>query len=340
MINFYKEFRSAIIIVIIICMMTIMINAFMVKEMSWYIIRQQILYNIYYGIPLSLVNGWLFDFLSRLFPWNERPWTRALTGMFGAIFVTMTVLILLNLILWVFFFGYELNSLWIRENRTFYFIALVITSIVSITLHAVTFFKEVQNERTISAQLRQEKIASELSALRTQVDPHFLFNSFNVLSGLIDEDTEKAQRFLAGLSAIYRYVLEQRNEDTCTVAEELNFAKQYLQLQHMRFEDSIYLKTDISEDVLHKRIPSLTLQLLLENAIKHNGFNEQNPLHIEITQEDDQLRVSNNRKARTNLTESNGIGLQNIRARYQLLTTQSLIIDAQADSFTVKLPLI
>ncbi|MBX2871915.1 MAG: histidine kinase [Saprospiraceae bacterium] len=340
MINFYKEFRSAIIILITIFLVTILINVFMVKQLTWDIIRQQILYNLYYGVPLSLVNGWLFDFLSKLFPWNERPWTRAITGVLAAIFVTMTVLITLNVMLWVFIFGDQLDSLWLKENRTFFLIALVITSLVSISLHALAFFKEIQNQRTISTQLRQEKTASELSALRTQVDPHFLFNSFNVLSGLMDEDTEKAQRFLAGLSAIYRYVLEQRNEETCTVAEELNFAKQYLELQRMRFEDSIYLKTDISEEVLHKRIPSLTLQLLLENAIKHNGFNEQNPLHIEITQEDDQLRVSNNRKARTNLSDSNGIGLENIRVRYKLLTTQSLIIDANPHSFTVKLPLI
>ncbi|MEM6964428.1 MAG: histidine kinase [Bacteroidota bacterium] len=340
MINFYKELKSTLIILFAICVVTILINVFLAKQLTWEIIKQQVFYNIYYGVPLSLVNGWLFDFLSKLFPWNERPWTRAITGVFGAIVVTMTVLISLNLILWVFVFGYKMDTLWIRENRTFYLIALIITFIVSITLHAIGFFKEVQNERLVSTQLRQEKIASELSALRTQVDPHFLFNSFNVLSGLIDEDTEKAQSFLAELSAIYRYVLEQRNEDTCTVADELNFAKQYLHLQRMRFEDSIYLKTDIGEEVLHKKIPSLTLQLLLENAIKHNGFNEQHPLHIEITQEDDQLRVSNNRKARTNLTESNGIGLQNIRERYRLLTTQSLTIDANPDFFTVKLPLI
>jgi two-component system LytT family sensor kinase len=194
--------------------------------------------------------------------------------------------------------------------------------------------------KSYECQVAPGKLATELSALRAHVDPHFLFNSFNVLSGLIDEDKEKAQDFLAGLSRIYRYILEQRNEDTSTVRDELKFAEQYLNLQKMRFEDSINLDTQISPALLHKKIPSLTLQLLLENALKHNSFDEDEPLDISITEQEGSLLVRNNKKERKNISLGNGLGLQNIRDRYALLTTEALVIQDTEHFFTVKLPLI
>lgn len=180
----------------------------------------------------------------------------------------------------------------------------------------------------------------ELNALRAHVDPHFLFNSFNVLSGLIDEDPEKAQSFLAGLSKIYRYILEQRNADTATLQEELAFAEKYLALQQMRFEGGIELSLEIEEALQVKKMPALTLQLLLENAIKHNRFDEQTPLRIELKTTAGQLVVRNNKAARTNLQEGNKMGLQNIKDRYALLGVDSVEIKDTPTGFLVKLPLL
>ena len=338
--NLYKDLKTAITIVVVISIVTLFLHYFISGTVTWDSYKRNLFYNFYYGIPLSFFNGWFFDYLNKKIPWEQHPVRRAYAGIVGSIIVTMLSLITLNFILWSLIEGKEVSVLWIRENRSFYIIALFITVIITAILHAIGFFKEVQKEKNVNARLRQEKLATELSALRAHVDPHFLFNSFNVLSGLIDEDKEKAQDFLAGLSSIYRYILEQRNEDTSTVKDELGFAEQYLNLQKMRFEDSIKLTTQISPALLEKKIPSLTLQLLLENALKHNSFDEYAPLDIRITEEEGGLMVRNNKKERKNITIGNGLGLQNIRDRYALLTTEALVIKDTEQFFTVKLPLI
>ncbi len=339
--NWYRELRTAFIIVAITYVITLVVS-FSLGDgpMTWAWAWENLLYNLYYGIPMTLGNGWLFDYIGRRYPWDKQPRKRAWIGIIGSIIFTMALLTGLNFILWYFVFGNEVSMLWLWRNRTFLIVALIITAILTITLHAIGFFQEVQRERILNARLRQDKLEMELGALRSQVDPHFLFNSFNVLSGLIDEDPDKAQVFLARLSSIYRYVLEQRNETTSTVAEELNFAQQYLSLQQTRFEDSIQLDTQISKEGLVKKIPSLSLQLLLENAVKHNGFNPTNPLQIKIREEQGQLVVQNSRKARRSLAKSSGMGLQNIKDRYKLLSEQEPEVRSDTLSFTVKLPLL
>ena len=321
-------------------MVTVCIQVFISGELTWDILGEQILYNLYYGIPLSLINGKLFDKLNRVLPWDTQAKQRAIAGIIGSIVITMLSLIVLNLILWVFVKGNNFSVLWIRENRDFYIIGLLITVLVSLSMHAIGFFYEVQQEKVISQKLRKENLASELNALRAHIDPHFLFNSFNVLSGLIEEDKDKAQDFLSGLSKIYRYILEQRHEDTSTVEDELAFAKRYLDLQRTRFENSIILDTDIDQAVLKKKIPSLSLQLLLENAIKHNAFDVDEPLSISIKADADKLVISNNRKTRGHINGSNKIGLQNIKDRYKLMSAEEIMITAAPDRFTVQLPLI
>jgi len=233
-----------------------------------------------------------------------------------------------------------MDVVYTRENSLFYYIALLITVFVTVVMHAIGFYKEVQKQKEISHRLEKEKLSSELNALKTHIDPHFLFNSFNVLSGLIDENPSKAQDFLSGLSRIYRYVLEQRNEDTCKLEEEIAFAKRYLDLQKTRFEEGIQIRSDISANHLEKEIPSLTLQLLLENAIKHNAFDKENPLIIEMDIVGENLIVKNNVRARNKAAVSNGVGLQNIKDRYKLLSGKEVHIKSQQNEFIVKLPLL
>jgi len=328
------------VIILIISVVTVFLEIFYSGEIKLKSVLESILFNTYYGVPLSLVNGYFFDWLSEVVPWEKTPRKRAYLGVIGSIALTMGTVIILNLFLWVYYWDNPISVLWSKDNHSFYMIALVITIIASTTIHAISFFKEVQNERRVSQRLREEKLATELSALRSHVDPHFLFNSFNVLSGLIDEDPERAQDFLAGLSKIYRYILEQRNNDTSTVRDELAFSEKYLDLQQTRFEHSINVETRISEEGMGRLLPSLSLQLLLENAIKHNGFSVQNPLNILIAEEEDALVVSNSIQPRKSLTDSSGMGLQNIRDRYALLTKKEIEVNTNDHFFTVKLPLI
>jgi len=338
--RFLKDMKIAGGIVLIISIVTVGINYFLMGWINWEVVSQQILYNTYYGVPLSIINGWFFDYLEPIYPWDEQPRRRVLWGIIGSFLITMATIFLLNIILWSWIWGDDFSVVYSPENRSFYVIAVIITVVISTVLHAISFYKEVQQEKQINARLRQEKLLTELNALRAHVDPHFLFNSFNVLSGLIDEDPEKAQTFLAGLSKIYRYILEQRNTETTTLQEEIAFAKKYLSLQKMRFEDSIKLELAIEEELQSKKIPTLTLQLLLENAIKHNRFDERMPLRIELKTEAGQLIVQNNKLARTNLEEGNKIGLRNIQDRYALMGEHGVEIVDRPEIFMVKLPLL
>ncbi len=323
----------------ILCLVSMLYLIF-IGDFSLDAIKNQVLYNCYYGIPLSMVNGIYFDKLDDWISWETNPKVRAWVGVIGSILFTMMTIFLCNYILWVIIWGNETDVLFTDRNRVFYVIAFIITVIISAIIHSMRFFEWAQSEKLISEKLRKEKAEMELSALKAHVDPHFLFNSFNTLSGLIDEDPKRAQKMLGELSGIYRHILATRDEDTNTIKSELEFAKKYLGLQQTRFEDSIELEVNVDEHSMEQKLPSLSLQLLLENAIKHNAFDENQPLKIRIFKEGENLVIQNNKRKRTVLAEGNGMGLQNIRDRYQLLTKQDFIVDETPNLFTVKLPVI
>ena len=335
----FGNFITGLKIVAILCGVSMLYLLF-IGELSLDPIKRQILYNLFYGLPLSMVNGVFFDKMDDWMSWEVNPRRRAWAGVIGSILLTMITIFLCNYIMWVVIWGNDTDVLFSDRNRVFYIIAFIITVIISAILHSVKFFDWAQNEKIINEKLRKEKAEMELSALKAHVDPHFLFNSFNTLSGLIDEDPKKAQKMLGELSGIYRHILETKDDDTNTIQSELNFAKKYLGLQQTRFEDSIQLEVNVDPATMEKKLPSLSLQLLLENAIKHNAFDEDAPLKIRIFNQDENLVVENNKKKRKTLAESSGMGLQNIRDRYKLLTKQDFVIDETTDLFIVKLPVI
>ena len=337
---FLSELWLSIKICLIIAVNFLVINFILNGEFIWDQFKYNCLFSFYFGLPLSFVNGTYFRSLDNLIPWDKHPKARVFVGVIGAIVLTMLTLFILNYFLWVQYWGNDFSVMFNERNVIFYLISLAITVLVAAILYAIGFFKEAQAQVLITEKLRKEKLQTELNALKAHIDPHFLFNSFNVLSGQIDEDPKKAQKLLGQISSVYRYILENRNEDTNTVQEELNFAQKYLTIQQTRFENSINLNVNINDEVLEKKLPSLSLQLLFENAIKHNGFSEEFPLQITIEKEADNLIVRNNIKTRTNLVESNGLGLQNIEDRYLLLNESDFSYKNNGQSFIVKLPLL
>ena len=192
---FLDHIKSALRIILILCLVSIVIEFFIAGSISYDRSKMHFFYNFYYGLPLSIINGIYYDRLEQLLPWDKQPKSRAWIGFLGSIILTMITLIILNYILWVLIRGNNIDVLFAKGNRSMYLIALLITIIISLTLHALGFFKEINIEKRKSEKLRQEILRSELNALKAHVDPHFLFNSFNALSGLIDEDTDKAQDF-------------------------------------------------------------------------------------------------------------------------------------------------
>jgi hypothetical protein len=215
-----------------------------------------------------------------------------------------------------------------------------VTLNIVIIYHFIHFYNAYQQKKLKEQKVIAGTASAQFESLKNQIDPHFLFNSLNVLSSLIEENPENAQRFTVSLSKIYRYVLEQKDKELVTVAEELDFAKTYMNLLKMRFENSITFEIPEGFDNSDAKVVPLSLQLLLENTIKHNSVSEQKPLQIIITVEDNYLVVTNNLQKKEVLQSRKGVGLQNIVNRYAILTTRPVLVDETAHHFNVKIPIL
>lgn len=191
-------------------------------------------------------------------------------------------------------------------------------------------------------ELEKQQLVNEISLLKTQVNPHFLFNSLSILSSLVHIDPDLSEKFIDQLSRSYRYILEQKDQALVTLRTELTFIESYAFLLKIRFENKFNLDVDIPDDVLDKfKIAPLTLQLLIENAVKHNRMSLAEPLVVHITIEDDcMLVVKNKLQPRTTEYKSTGVGLQNIMNRYALLTKRQVWAGETEDQFVVKIPLL
>ncbi|WP_254423456.1 sensor histidine kinase [Algoriphagus sp. A40] len=223
-----------------------------------------------------------------------------------------------------------------RFSLTPMYIALVFMAIFTTRSWLIEWRKSAIE----AEQLRSEKLASQYQSLKDQLNPHFLFNSLNVLSNLVYEDADKSAAFIQKLSKIYRYVLEVQQEELVSLTKELDFARNYLELQKIRFEENLSFSIKIQTEKGYF-IPPLSLQLLLENAIKHNVASQDNPLFIHILQKGNELWVSNSFQPKSGQTEpSTGVGLNNIKMRYQLLSDRQIQVIQDENEFLVRLPLL
>jgi len=189
-------------------------------------------------------------------------------------------------------------------------------------------------------RFKKENAEFQFESLRSQVNPHFLFNSLNTLSSLIYEDQEKAESFIRELSDVYRYILENRGKELVTLEEELTVARSYIYLMQLRFDKNLEVDLNVSEAYHGLQIAPLTLQLLVENAVKHNVISQRKPLNIAIFIEDNALVVKNNLQKKESREYSSQLGLKNIRSRYAFLTDEKMEILESAIEFSVKIPLI
>jgi sensor histidine kinase YesM len=204
--------------------------------------------------------------------------------------------------------------------------------------YAFSKYKESKAEKETLELL---SVQDEFDTLKNQVNPHFLFNCFNTLSSLIAIDKGRAEQFLNELSKVYRYLLRNNEEGLGTVESEINFMRSYFQLLQTRHSDSIRLNIEIDKRYYSYLLPSLTLQLLVENVVKHNALSKTNPLVIDIfTTAGNKLVVNNNLQRRTAAVPSNKVGLENIKAKYGLLKQKGFQVMEDGKNFTVVLPLI
>lgn len=217
---------------------------------------------------------------------------------------------------------------------------MILAFIISAILISRSFLVEWRKAAIEAEQLKTERYAQQYQSLKDQLNPHFLFNSFNVLSNLVYDNPDTAAKFISQLSKIYRYVLDVQHEELVPLAKESEFAENYLALQKIRFEEGLQYTISIDKNETGF-LPPLSLQLLLENAIKHNIASKANPLNVDIFVKDDLLVVRNNLQIKSSMPEeSAGIGLANIQKRYALLSNQNMMVNDDGIYFEVSLPLL
>lgn len=293
-----------------------------------------------YAFVLGYSNMYYFTFL------ESRNWKksegvkRVIIGLVGSVIITLIGLFVLRMLTSLYYLDNSLEYFVEHESLKPYQFGLWITLSIVVVFHFIYFYNQYQQNKIKEQKVIAGTASAKFDALKNQLDPHFLFNSLNVLTSLIDENPENAQRFTTALSKVYRYVLEQKNKDLVTVDEELNFARTYMMLLKMRFEDSIIF--DIPERASNpdSKVVPLSLQLLLENAVKHNMVTTSKPLHIKIYEQDGDLIVENNFQPKQIVKKSSGVGLSNIMQRYQLLTNRKVNINQQANRFAVAIPML
>ena len=252
--------------------------------------------------------------------------------LFGFFYAQMDILLFNRYEAWESFKGvsYDLNF------GIFMFYLLLLT------FNGIIFYYKRWNEYQLQTErLMRENIQAKYDALRNQIDPHFFFNSLSVLTNLVYKSADLSAEYITQLAKTYRYILDKKFENLVSIQTELNFLDSYLYLIRIRFQHSILVEIDIDERTATKgQIPPATLQMLVENAIKHNRFSANDPLLINLKSVGDHLIITNDVKKKTQPDLSSGIGLENIQKRYALISGQAIVVEQTPEQFIVKIPII
>ncbi|MDR5589995.1 2TM domain-containing protein [Christiangramia sp. SM2212] len=325
-----------------ICVILVVIETIFSTDKSFETLLELKVWGTYffYCIVLTTVNSLYFLYFGEKIGWEGASLRRILLAAGGSIILTLIFYFLCRIVDEVLFNSTSFSEFISKERLVYYLGPLLFITIISLFFHLVYFYKALQEKRVKEQKIIAGTASAKFDALKNQLDPHFLFNSLNVLASLIDENPDQAQKFTTSLSKVYRYVLEQKDKELVSLKEELNFANTYIKLLKMRFENSIYFEIPEQLSNEEAKVVPLSLQLLLENTIKHNIVNEKNPLKIRIYEEAGNLIVENNYQKKEVLSDRKGVGLQNIVNRYNVVTQRKVSIEQTKDFFRVKLPVL
>lgn len=278
--------------------------------------------------------------LSKGFPWEKNPTQRLFVELILNSVLLSIIITLLSLGIKYFIVKTQFIQLSDEVLTTIYYLILLVY-VPAFAEFAVFLLNRWRTSLAEMEKYKKENAEYRFETLRTQVNPHFLFNSLNTLSSLMYEDREKAAGFIRDLSDVYRYVLENRSRETISLHEEVKFIRSFVYLYQLRFDNKLNVEIDIPESFQDKQIAPMTLQLLVENAVKHNIVSVKKPLEISVTaDENGYLTVRNNLQKKTTEMVSSEIGLKNITSRYTYLTDKPVEVLETESEFIVRVPLI
>lgn len=316
------------------------IVAYFVRVLSGQFSRELnfILFWVFLGFMMVLIEGlyWVNELLDKHLPFRESiPRRIAVQMITGAVYA-----LLLRFLLYEFgepYIAVKLDSMFLAATWFLYIIASILVNGVFVTRYFIDQWKLslVKAER-----LEKEKTQVQFDNLKNQLNPHFLFNALTSLNSLIFENQGLASQFLQHLSKVYRYVLQNKDKNFVTVQTELEFIQNYVFLLRTRFESALTISFRVHDHSRDKAIVPVTLQILIENALKHNVVDKDRPLSIRIETNDDYLVVSNNLQVRKLVETSNKQGLENLRSLYAFLTDKPVLIESGDTHFSVSVPLV
>jgi hypothetical protein len=303
-------------------------------------------YSLCYCVGLWIANGYTVDVLNLKVGWSERPIRRLLLTVGASTLASLLVIVAVSegfaVLLWHRPLGYTFRHSFVAQAA----FPLMATVVISLFFHSRSFLMAWREATVRAERLEKETAVARLDSLRRQVDPHFLFNSLNALTSLVEEhDPARAVRFIRQLSQVYRYVLDSQSQELVPLADELAFAESYIFLQKTRLDEALQVELTLPPPaaLAGYYLPPLALQLLLENALKHNTAYQADPLRLRVVVDAEArtLTVRNSlRPRRLAAEELSGRGLENLRARYGFLTSLPMAAGPVGTEFVVTLPLL
>jgi len=297
-----------------------------------------VIYSLSIGIPFMKTYEYIEWKLEQFIPWLTKPNLRFFLTAFLEITIGILILTLVNWLIFIVIQKQEINILFSKTSEGLKYL-IIFTIIGTILINSSHFFKSWKQAAVNEEKLKREKLAIEYEALKNQVNPHFLFNSLSALSSLVYTDQQKAVTFIREFSNVFRYVLESREKEVVDFATEKKLLESVSYLNQIRYEDSLQIKLNLS-DATDKYVIPMALQMLLENAIKHNSISVNKPLKVEIMEEDGYVVVKNNLQPKKSEIISNKIGLENIKSRYKYLSDKDVLIEISNEEFIVKIPVL
>jgi sensor histidine kinase YesM len=303
-------------------------------EMFWYVTLNSVLV----GGAFMLAMAFMVYLLDKKLPWLQNPLKRLIVQFISTIAFSL-VIIVITILLTALFTHQPVTSSFFFESG--FFMAKVGFTFVflgSLASNAVMFFKNWKEAAVQQEKLKREQLALQYDTLKSQVNPHFLFNNLNALTSLISTNPDKAIDFVKKLSEVYRYVLDQKDTELVDLDTELKFVESYIFLQKIRFGNNLNVQMEINNKNF-KVIP-LSVQMLVENAIKHNEISDRNPLYIRIFSDENQYLTIENKLQKKSGSEGNGTGIDNIKSRYQFFTDRELLLAISKEYFRICIPLL
>lgn len=324
----------------------LLITSYMVR---WYIFHIDWQANLFLGCISGtfMVVSWVFfsnlhDYFNRIFPYENGILVRMIPQVlltFG--FVLAVSWVVMPRVVGMFSYQTIINQQLTDLAKVAGYVAQFLVVILLNLLHLSEYlFQKWRENATRAAHLEKEKSQVQFDNLKNQLNPHFLFNSLTSLDSLIQENPDLARQFLQQLSKVFRYVLQHKDKGLVSLHTELEFIKNYVFLLSTRFDEMLKIEFQISEDSLDKKIAPVTLQILIENALKHNVISADRPLTIRIWADDKYLKVENNLQLKKQVETSNRQGLQNLKNLYSFLSDTSFETIEHNGKFVAYVPLI